>query len=85
MSKIIVVYANKKNGKFEFAKEELEALLDDAYNKGYTQGKRDTLVWQSPSPTWIGSPTITAVPCIDKTKITCDCPSLTENKTKTYK
>lgn len=54
MSKIIVVYANKKNGKFEFTKEELEALLDDAYNKGYTQGKSDTFVWQSP--------TITAVP-----------------------
>ena len=72
MSKIIVVYANKKNGKFEFTQEELEALLDDAYNKGYTQGKSDTLVWQSPTvtPSWIGSPSITAVPCGEKMTIT---------------
>lgn len=42
MSKIIVVYTNKKNGKLEFTKEELEALLDDAYSKGYVRGFSDT-------------------------------------------
>lgn len=35
----VVVVSPNKNGKIEMTKEELQKMLDDAYNKGYTEGK----------------------------------------------
>jgi len=35
----VVVVSPNKNGKIELTKEELQKMLDDAYNKGYTEGK----------------------------------------------
>ena len=35
----VVVVSPNKDGKIELAKEELQKMLDDAYNKGYTEGK----------------------------------------------
>lgn len=35
----VVVVSPNKDGKIEFTKEELQKMLDDAYNKGYTEGK----------------------------------------------
>ena len=35
----VVVVSPNKNGKIELTKEELQKMLDDAYNKGYSEGK----------------------------------------------
>lgn len=35
----VVVVSPNKDGKIELTKEELQKMLDDAYNKGYTEGK----------------------------------------------
>lgn len=35
----VVVVSPSKNGKIELTKEELQKMLDDAYNKGYAEGK----------------------------------------------
>ena len=35
----VVVVSPNKDGKVELTKEELQKMLDDAYNKGYTEGK----------------------------------------------
>lgn len=36
----VVVVSPKKDGKIEVTKEELQKMLDDAYNKGYIEGKQ---------------------------------------------
>ena len=35
----VVVVSPNKDGKIEVTKEELQKMLDDACNKGYTEGK----------------------------------------------
>jgi len=35
----VVVVTQNKDGKIELSKEELQKMLDDAYNKGYSEGK----------------------------------------------
>ena len=35
----VVVVSPNKDGKIELTKEELQKMLDDAYNKGYAEGK----------------------------------------------
>lgn len=35
----VVVVSPNKDGKIELTKEELQKMLDDAYNKGYVEGK----------------------------------------------
>ena len=35
----VVVVTPNKDGKIELSKEELQNMLDDAYNKGYAEGK----------------------------------------------
>lgn len=37
-----------KDGKIEFTKEELKALLDEVYNTGYQAGKMENWTWNSP-------------------------------------
>lgn len=36
----VVVVSPNKDGKIELTKEELQKMLDDAYNKGYIEGKQ---------------------------------------------
>ena len=38
MSRVVVIEKNK-DGKIELTKEELQKMLDNAYNQGYTDGK----------------------------------------------
>lgn len=38
MSRVVVIEKNK-DGKIELTKEELQKMLDDAYNQGYVEGK----------------------------------------------
>ena len=52
MSRIVVIEKNK-NGKIELTKEELQKMLDDAYNQGYMDGKGryETITYPS-HPIW---------------------------------
>lgn len=52
MSRVVVIEKNK-DGKIEFTKDELQKMLDDAYNQGYLDGKAtkwDTITY--PSHPW---------------------------------
>ena len=54
MGRIVIVEKNEA-GKIELTKEELQKMLDDAYNQGYTDGNRPTTITTStywPSPTY---------------------------------
>jgi len=49
MSHVVVVEKNK-NGKIEFTKDELQKMLDEAYNQGHWDGKAtrwDTITYPS--------------------------------------
>ena len=48
MSRVIVIEKNK-DGKLELTKDELQKMLDDAYNQGYADGskKYDTITYPS--------------------------------------
>ena len=46
-----IVYV-KENGELKLTKEELEKLLDDAYNKGYTEGKSSITLYYPRSDCW---------------------------------
>ena len=48
MSRVIVIEKNKA-GKIELTKDELQKMLDDAYNQGYADGnkKYDTITYPS--------------------------------------
>ena len=52
MSRIVVIEKNK-DGKIELTKQELQKMLDDAYNQGYSDGRGrwDTITY--PSAPWI--------------------------------
>lgn len=42
---MIIIYKEpNKNGKIEFTKDELEALLEQARQEGYKEGKKDVIV-----------------------------------------
>jgi len=43
MGRIVVIEKNEA-GKVELTKEELQKMLDDAYNQGYADGNRSTTV-----------------------------------------
>lgn len=57
---MVKVFAFNKNGKLEFTKEELEKILNEAWNDGYNTANRIpyTYTYTSPemttSPTWWG-------------------------------
>lgn len=54
MSRVVVIEKNK-DGKIELTKEELQKMLDDAYNQGYMDGKGryETITYPSyPIPIW---------------------------------
>ena len=48
MSRIVVIEKNK-DGKIELTKQELQKMLDDAYNQGYSDGRGrwDTITYPS--------------------------------------
>ena len=49
MSRVVVVEKNK-DGKIDFTKDELQKMLDEAYNQGYLDGKAtkwDTITYPS--------------------------------------
>ena len=48
MSRVVIIEKNK-DGKIELTKEELQKMLDDAYNQGYVDGKGryDTITYPS--------------------------------------
>lgn len=48
MSRVVVIEKNK-DGKIELTKAELQKMLDDAYNQGYSDGKGryDTITYPS--------------------------------------
>ena len=60
---MVKVFTPNKNGKIEFTKDELEALLDEVWNDGYSSNRQ---YWWS-SPTWTASdktvPYIPTVTC----------------------
>lgn len=53
MSRIVVIEKNK-NGKIELTQEELQKMLDDAYNQGYMDGKvrYETITVHPSYPIW---------------------------------
>lgn len=60
MSHVVVVEKNK-DGKIEFTKDELQKMLDEAYNRGYSDGKArwDTITY--PSHPWYVSTNLDTV------------------------
>ena len=67
----VVVVSPNKDGKIELTKEELQKMLDDAYNKGYADGKIkswDTITVPS-YPTYYNNPATIPEKYIE---ITCD-------------
>ena len=48
MSRVVIIEKNK-DGKIELTKDELQKMLDDAYNQGYADGNKryDTITCQS--------------------------------------
>lgn len=41
MKERIRIFANNSNGKIEFTKEELEKLLQEIYDEGYNEGRKN--------------------------------------------
>ena len=64
---MVKVFTPNKNGKIEFTKEELEALLNEVWNDGYNH--HGTYLWTSPTT----SPTITYPYYYDNDSITVTC------------
>ena len=58
---MVKVFTPNKNGKIEFTKEELEALLNEVWQDGYSSNRQ--YLW--------ASPTVVNVPHLPTT-ITCD-------------
>jgi hypothetical protein len=46
------VFKLNENGKIEFSKKELDALLDEVYKEGYKDGKESHHTWISPYNDW---------------------------------
>ena len=63
----VVVIEKNKDGKIEFTKDELQKMLDDAYNKGYSDGRLrwDTITYPS-YPNWYTTTT-------DKITLNSEC------------
>ena len=67
MSRIVVIEKNEA-GKVELTKEDLQKMLDDAYNQGYADGNRMTTVT---SPCWPVTLPTNYPYSIDKYYFTC--------------
>lgn len=75
--KPFIIFKELKDNKVELTKEELEDLITQAYNQGYTDGKKDNN-WVYPlAPTWnnphIKNPNdVTVTPFVYQISVTCN-------------
>ena len=79
MSHVVVVEKNK-DGKIELTKDELQKMLDDAYSKGFSDGKATRWGWDTityPScPIWYTE--TTATDTVETDKITLNAKDVSE-------
>lgn len=74
--KPFIIFKELKDNKVELTKEELEDLITQAYNQGFTDGKKDNN-WVYPlTPTWnnphIKNPNdVITTPFVYQTPVTC--------------
>lgn len=74
--KPFIIFKELKDNKVELTKEELEELITQAYNQGFTDGKKDNN-WVYPlTPTWnnphIKNPNdVITTPFVYQTPVTC--------------
>lgn len=76
MSRVVVVEKNK-DGKIELTKDELQKMLNDAYNQGYSDGsskRYDTITYPITTPVWYSTAETPKI--IDKPEITCTAESV---------
>lgn len=74
--KPFIIFKELKDNKVELTKEELEELITQAYNQGYTDGKKDNNYFYPAAPTWNDSHIkepygITVTPFVCQTPVTC--------------
>lgn len=75
--KPFIIFKELKDNKVELTKEELEGLITQSYNQGYTDGKKDNNNWIYPTtPNWnephIKEPNgITTTPLVYPIPVTC--------------
>ena len=74
--KPFIIFKELKDNKVELTKEELEELITQAYNQGYTDGKKDNNYIYPVAPTWnephIKNPNdVTTTPLVYQTPVTC--------------
>lgn len=74
--KPFIIFKELKDNKVELTKEELEELITQAYNQGYTDGKKDNNYIYPVTPTWnnpcIKNPNdVTTTPFVYQTPVTC--------------
>lgn len=59
----VVILTTDKDGKVLLTKDDLQKMLDDAYNKGYSDGKSSgwysTITTTPNSPVWYGNTSTT--------------------------
>lgn len=67
---MVKVFTTTQNGKIEFTKQELEDLLNEVWNDGFSH--HGAYWWASPTITPVTSPTITT-PLYDGNGITVAC------------
>lgn len=78
--KPFIIFKELKDNKVELTKEEIEELISQAYNQGYTDGKKDNNYIYTAAPTWndphIKNPNdVTITPFVYKTPVTCSTSS----------
>lgn len=91
--KPFIIFKELKDNKVELTKEELEELITQAYDQGFTDGKKDNN-WVYPvTPTWnnphIKNPNdVTTTPFVYPTPVTCstsddsNCKNRSSNRDK---
>lgn len=75
--KPFIIFKELKDNKVELTKEELEELIMQAYNQGYTDGKKDNNYIYPVTPTWnnpcVKNPNdVTTTPFVYQTPVTCN-------------
>lgn len=68
MSRVVIIEKNK-DGKIELTKEDLQKMLDDAYNQGYFDGKGRYETITYPSYPWYSSSTSTNKVTLNGTEV----------------
>lgn len=73
MSRVVIVERNK-DGKIELTKNELQKMLDDVYNQGYSDGKGYYTITYPSSPWYVST---TSTNAVSKDSITLDSSKVT--------